>query len=243
MTRLSDETIVRTWERCADATAVERALALLAIASPDAEMVTASPLDVPIGARDAALVAVLRATFGERVWAFAACPSCHAALELPLDLARLARADDASGTFAVVVEELEVTFRLPSTRDVLAVARLEADEARVALARRCVVHAISLSSPVDPDELGPDVIDAIEQAMADADTGADIELALACPTCDHAFARTFDPPTFLWSLVDVRARRLFDDVDRLARAYGWTEREILALGPRRREVYLAKAMR
>ena len=34
------------------------------------------------------------------------------------------------------------------------------------------------------------------------------------------------------------AERLFLDIDALARAYGWTEREILNLPPARRAAYL-----
>ena len=42
----------------------------------------------------------------------------------------------------------------------------------------------------------------------------------------------------LWSELQSRAERLLLDVDALARAYGWTEPEILALSSTRRAAYL-----
>jgi hypothetical protein len=38
--------------------------------------------------------------------------------------------------------------------------------------------------------------------------------------------------------VDARARRLLHEVDVLARTYGWTEDEVLALSEQRRASYL-----
>jgi hypothetical protein len=44
---------------------------------------------------------------------------------------------------------------------------------------------------------------------------------------------------FFWEEIDVWAERTLSDVHRLASAYGWSESDILALGPRRRQRYLA----
>jgi hypothetical protein len=49
---------------------------------------------------------------------------------------------------------------------------------------------------------------------------------------------TLDPPSFLWREVEARAACLLDEIDRLARAYGWSERDILGLGDARRAAYL-----
>jgi hypothetical protein len=45
----------------------------------------------------------------------------------------------------------------------------------------------------------------------------------------------------VWAEVDVRARRLLADVATLARTYGWTEPEVLALSEARRAAYLRLA--
>ena len=52
----------------------------------------------------------------------------------------------------------------------------------------------------------------------------------------------FDVPAYLWEELDVRARRLLDEVHALARSYGWAEREILALSEVRRNAYLDRVL-
>ena len=49
-----------------------------------------------------------------------------------------------------------------------------------------------------------------------------------------------DVPGLVWDEVDAVARRLVDEVHALASAYGWAERDILAMGAARRAAYLAR---
>ena len=51
----------------------------------------------------------------------------------------------------------------------------------------------------------------------------------------------FDIATVLWTELAGLARSLIEEVDALASAYGWSEREILALSGRRRRAYLELA--
>jgi hypothetical protein len=48
----------------------------------------------------------------------------------------------------------------------------------------------------------------------------------------------FDIGEFFWTEIAVQAQRLLREIDALARAYGWTEREILSLPGQRRQAYL-----
>ena len=77
------------------------------------------------------------------------------------------------------------------------------------------------------------VTEALASTMAEADPQGDVELALECPACGHAWRAGFDVASFLWAELDAWSRRTLDDVHVLASAYGWSENEILALGPRR----------
>ena len=74
--------------------------------------------------------------------------------------------------------------------------------------------------------------------MADADPQADVRLAVTCPSCGTGWEVPFDAGSFLWSEVEAWARRTLLEVHQLAAAYGWSEAEVLALGPRRRQAYL-----
>ena len=73
--------------------------------------------------------------------------------------------------------------------------------------------------------------------IAAADPLAEIALELACPDCAATWSAPFDIVRFLWSEVDAWAARTLDEVHVLASHYGWSEAEILALSPQRRQHY------
>ena len=74
-----------------------------------------------------------------------------------------------------------------------------------------------------------------------ADPLADPRLDVACPACGRHMDASVDPGALLWDDVQAYARSVLGQVHTLARAYGWTEREVLSLSPRRRAAYLEMA--
>src|SRR5206468_1064558 len=94
---------------------------------------------------------------------------------------------------------------------------------------------------VDPgssNELPNEVVEALSHAILAADPQAEIIVALSCPGCGRYWELLFDIAHFFWNEMAAQARRLLQEIDALARAYGWTEREILNLSPVRRQTYL-----
>ena len=83
------------------------------------------------------------------------------------------------------------------------------------------------------------LVDALDAQMRRLDPQAEIELKLDCAECRHHWVARFDIAHFLWREVEVEAARLLGEVHQLARAYGWSEPEVLALSPTRRRAYLA----
>jgi hypothetical protein len=79
---------------------------------------------------------------------------------------------------------------------------------------------------------------AVAARLAEADPGALIEVALACPECGHEWALPFDIASFLCAEIDACARRLVGEVHTLAAAYGWREGDVLAMSAGRRAAYL-----
>jgi hypothetical protein len=77
--------------------------------------------------------------------------------------------------------------------------------------------------------------------MAEADPLAEVLVDHSCSACGGAFTADLDVGSFVWAELQARARRLMKEVDLLARAYGWTETEVLALSERRRAAYLELA--
>ncbi len=230
----SANTLLDAWERGLLLSPTRRALALLAAATPQAA--PGELADLPLGARDHALLRLRETLFGEAVAAVAACPHCSA----PLDVAF--RTGDVMGTTpALAARHLEtpgttIDFRLPTSADVLAVASL-ADAGRLLL-ERCVVAARVDGEPVDAGALPDAVADALAHAIDAADPQACTELALDCPECGHAWTAGFDIASFLWSEVSALAQRTMRDVHQLASAYGWSEHDILTMSAARRQLYL-----
>ena len=71
--------------------------------------------------------------------------------------------------------------------------------------------------------------------------GAALLVSLACTACGEKWEVAFDPSSFLAEELGAEARRAMAEVASLARAYGWSEREILAMSAARRQGYLELA--
>jgi hypothetical protein len=67
---------------------------------------------------------------------------------------------------------------------------------------------------------------------------AETRFAITCPACGMTERVELDIGRFLWADVRHAALRLMRDVHELASAYGWSEREVLAMPAARRASYL-----
>jgi hypothetical protein len=233
--------LLDAWERGLGMPAAERAVALLAAGEPGSSHEHAA---LALGERDARLLALRRWAFGSRIDGVAGCPSCGAELELSVDAHDILLAPPAApnGEELVRLEDYEVRFRLPDSRDAAEAGRAgTVAAARRVLLQRCVTGASRNGSAVEPLALPEDVVERIEEAMAERDPQADVRLALTCSECGHRWEAGFDAGRFVWTEVDRWAKRVLVDVATLASAFGWTEAEVLRLSPSRRDAYLELA--
>jgi hypothetical protein len=206
--------LLEAWGQSAALGPVGREDELLRLAFPedDAEA-------LPTGERSARLLELRELLFGRELEGTAACPECGEAVEYSLDAAQLP--SDAQPA------ELEPALRAPTGADLAAVAAaLDVEAARELLVERCVGPGLS-----------PEIVAAAVERLAAADPLGDAELALACPECGSRWNVSLDIGAWLWSELESWARRTVLDVHALASAYGWSEADVLALGPRR-ELYL-----
>jgi hypothetical protein len=239
MPRLSDPALLAAWEAGAQRNPAERALALAAagVPAPERQQVGRwSP-----GQRDALLLELRAATFGDRLDGLVACPACDEQLEVTVHADDLrAEAGDPGAERDLLVDETghRITFRLPASQDLAAAAHRPADQALAALVEGCVVDAERGGEPVPARSLPEAAVTALGAAMAGHDPQADIRLACTCPGCGHRWSALFDIGDFLWREVDERARTLLGEVAALAAAFGWNEAEVLELSEHRRRHYL-----
>lgn len=231
--------LLQIWERGESSVAV-RCLWLLGISWDGADAAA-----LPLGRRDALLLQLRARLFGTDINAIANCPQCGAAVEATFecdDLLTTTEADDPAAAaleHVSSVDGLRVRFRVPDSTDLLALESCsDVEVARRLLLERCVREAESRLGAFDVQDLPIDVQTEIAQAMAAADPQADLQLALSCPQCGHAWQPMFDIAHYLWQELHAWALRMLRDIDTLARVYHWSEADILALSPWRRQAYL-----
>jgi predicted RNA-binding Zn-ribbon protein involved in translation (DUF1610 family) len=232
MRRLSAEKILAVWEAGQQQHELDRALTLLAAALPSRSREELA--DLSIGERDARLLQLRTLVLGPTATGFAECPQCGERVEFPIDTAALAQPKElATAPHQIEVDGTRVRFRLPTSRDLAeVVAAPDASHGLRRLIERCVIENGST------DELPNETVEALSRAMLEADPPAEIIVAFSCPGCGQRWEMLFDIAHFFWNEITVQARRLFREIDALARVYGWSEREILGLSERRRQSYL-----
>lgn len=237
MQPLAATDLLSAYERGRGMPPVRQALLLLEAACPGVPRAELAAL--PVGLRDARLLALRARTFGPMAGE-TRCPACQERLELDLRSADLgveaALAAEALPPIRVCHEGYEVTVRLPTSADLIEAGDGEEGERR--LLTRLVVEARRGGETVAAEALPVEVRAALGDALAAADPMADLQLVLACPACEHGWSETLDPVAFVWAEVQTWAPRLLRDVHRLASAYGWAERDVLAMSAWRREQYL-----
>lgn len=237
--------ILDAWERGLGQPLQRQIVALLGAALPDAGAGRIAAL--PLGARDALLFDLREQLFGPDVATVATCPGCGEWLDAEFSLAqiRVPPLPAPEGGIEMEAGTHRIRFRPPSTADLLAVPDgADAAAARAILLERCIVEASDgAGKPVAPGALPAALLPAIAEGMARADPQAVVELELACAGCGGPFQAVFDIAGFLMREIHAWAQQMLRDIDRLARAYGWREADVLALSPTRRQFYLGLAAR
>ncbi len=180
---------------------------------------------LPVSDRDRTLAELHRALFGDQIDADAACPRCGEAFELRFSLTALAageveeRPANVAGPDPLGHFELgDVRFRLPASSDIAAVSALAPERQRPALLDACIVEG---------DANG--IEDEIEAAMASLGPDLDIDIETRCPHCHAGTPVRFEIGAYLLKCLANERRFVLREVHRIARAYGWSFAEIMAL--------------
>jgi hypothetical protein len=257
MRALTAQELLDIWERGFAMTPVQRGLAFLTEACP--EMTSQALAELSIGQRDDLLLSLRERLFGAQVSGLATCPKCGERLELnfrvsDIRVAKNGKGDKGQGegefpnpyplspgSYPLSLEfpGFMVHFRIPNSLDLATIAgNQDLDQSRKMLLECCLKSVDAQGSPVAPSDLPMEVIEAVQERMAQVDPLADIAFSLTCPSCSHQWQLLFDALTLLWNEINAWAYRILREVHILASAYGWREADILSLSPWRRQAYL-----
>lgn len=119
----------------------------------------------------------------------------------------------------------DVAFRVPTVADL--VAALEGADGAASLTATCV----------RPAELTEDQWARVDSALEEISPHLDGTVGGECPHCGTVLQLHFDPCTYVTAELRDVFGGLYHQVHLLARAYGWTEADILDMGRARRLRY------
>jgi hypothetical protein len=231
--------LLSLWDSCGSQHSVVLAMELLRRALP-----THAPQELwqlPVGRRDRLLLQLRELSFGPQLSLLATCPSCREQLELSVSIRELGLPlpdQEPAVDGEVTLGAYHIAFRLPTSADLWAVAAMPSREAALEeLVARCVtaVHSQQEAAAL-PEELLP----ALSAHLAAVDPHSEALFGLKCPGCGQSFQAALDVARLLHRELAAEAERLLDQVATLAAAYGWSEREIVAMSARKRQAYLSR---
>jgi hypothetical protein len=197
--------------------------------------------EMAVGGCDAHLFMLRRELFGEAFEATTLCPDCSEELEFELSLAELQPDADAPrpARISVSEDEYEVECRPLCNADLSAAATLGPEADIASVLDRCVTAVRAPGGgEMAPRQLPAPVAETVLRAVAASDPGAHVEVTVRCP-CGSEWTDELDIRGIVWTELTDWVERTLNDVHTLARAYGWSEAEILGLSEVRRRWYLA----
>jgi hypothetical protein len=101
-------------------------------------------------------------------------------------------------------------------------------------AEAAVLASLVAGGPVTAEERA-----VLAEALAELDPLSAFEVAVTCPECGHAVGIPVDLEAVVLGELARHQAQMIADVDRLARRYGWSESQVLAVPAWRRKQYLA----
>ncbi len=237
MRALTASEIIQLWETAYRFHPIDRALSILQQVMPEHNRDALAAM--PLGQRDALLLSLRQATFGDALPGKDHCPQCNETVEFELSCTSLAANMTEPQHKRLSRDSYSITTRPLNSFDLAAAARATTQQqARDLLLQRCVVESRYHDKTIATETLPLEIENSITETALAADPQAEMMLDLSCPACQHQWQTLLDVGHILWLEIAARAQQLLMEVHHLAKAYGWTEAEILRLSPTRRATYL-----
>jgi len=229
--------IIQLWETACRYHPVDQALSMLQAVLPEQSREELAAL--PLGQRDALLLSMRRATFGNALPGTSRCPACSGTIEFELNCGSLQTGATGPHQEQLIHDGYSITIRPLDSFDLAAAASAEtASQSRAVLLSRCVSAVLYKDQVMEAAALPVEIQSRVAESALAADSQAEILLELDCPDCQQKWQSVLDIGNVLWLEISARAQLLLLEVHQLARAYGWGETEIFQLSPERRAAYV-----
>ena len=237
MRRLSNAELLKVWETGLEQPVLDATLSLLATAC------TVNNTEISklsIGDRDVRLLQLREWIFGHRLKNLANCPACGELIEWECDLKEFylqpISSELSSRQYLLEKENINIHFRLPNSNDLMtAISRQLSNKA---ILSNCILEVYEENQKGSIDSFNEELWNALDNKMSELDPQADIKINISCPVCLNQWQTSFDIVTYLWKEINNWAQRMLQEVYLLARAFGWSEKDILDMNDHRRQSYL-----
>lgn len=241
MRSLSAIELLNVWEIGLNKTLLEKSLQLLAVACSSKDIHEMAVLS--IGERDARLLQLREWLFGSRLINMANCPECKERVEWETNIGNMrfqSLEQRVSGkVFTLDMDGYNIRFRLPNSYDLSkATSNSSYQSNPTKLLFDCILEVQRGVENQSADDLPDKLLKILNQRLEEEDPQANIQMLIDCPNCSQKWETQFDIVSYLWIEVDNWAKHMLHEVYLLARAFGWSEKDILSMSPQRRQLYL-----
>ena len=238
---LTEKDILHIWEAGQNRPLWFKAMLILARAFPGKKR--SQLADMTIGQRNFHLLKLRQRMVGSSLDSLVRCPECREPMEFKMNVEGMfgiAPAEEGNPQFSTVLQGITLRFRALTSRDLAAMSEShDPHTARTVLLDRCILQAAKDETPLDKENIPGAVIEALGEKMAETyDPHVEIRFALECPACRHNWSAVFDIVSFFWWEIESQAQRLLQEAHILARAYGWSEKDIFVMNASRKQYYL-----
>lgn len=197
-----------------------------------------------VGDRERLLLALCSRLLGAETDLVVVCPSCKSIVEVPIRFRDLVSAQPDTSDRRCVLATRDGSWAAevapPTGEDLERTLGLGEKSAR-ALLEACLTALFDAQGQAVARETLPEDCEAeLAEKLLSLDPLAECRIAVECPHCAASFETLLDGYALLKGAVG-SSSALYGDVYRMARAYHWSEADILALPLAKRAQYLAIA--
>ncbi len=241
MKLLTADEILELWDTTAGTPTLEKSLRLLAKACSAENIAEIARLS--IGDRDVRLLQIREWLFGNILRNKANCPKCAETIEWESNTDALHLQsfpqDLSVKDFQLKKNGYTVQFRSLNSLDLLKVMSAELNENSYRkVISECILSVKKNNEDCSINDLPDFVWEALNDRMSKEDPQAEINMQLICPNCNYCWEMYFDIATYLWLEINTWVKKILEEVYWLARAFSWSEKQILGMSAHRRRLYL-----
>jgi hypothetical protein len=212
-----------------------------------AQLSVDAAVNLPLPKRERLLLILRRSNFGDAMRAQSRCGACGSDNEINLSCDALLTAfpnteglESDSGpvgwSLTVLPSGVQATLQSLSAFDLAEASHLPATKTAHFLQEHSLKSLEKSGQVLSWEQLNLEDQNALTQALESLSGG--IRLEVICSACGGKENRDLDLGLWIAQDVSRATRKVLQEVDTLARAYGWSESDILNLSNRRRQLYL-----